>query len=116
MEKKIEIKYTETFDNIANDLISYLSSYTDELSSIKRVEQFVDRFESRVSTAPSSCQVSPPLLDLGITTFREYNADGLRLLYRVLETEDGILVQADLILIQCQDIQKKLVDYCLLHK
>ena len=48
--------------------------------------------------------------------FREYNYDGFRLLYRVIESDQHLVIQADAVLSQKQDIQLALVNYCLIHK
>ncbi|MCP4260791.1 MAG: type II toxin-antitoxin system RelE/ParE family toxin [Planctomycetes bacterium] len=118
MVKSVEIKYTETFDNIANSLIGYLASYTDEYDALLRVESIIEAFEKRVAINPLSCPVSHPLLELGVTSFREYNYNGFRLLYRVFENENEneITIQGDAILSHSQDIQQALIDYCLIYR
>ena len=112
----IDIRYTETFANITNDLINYLSVYTSEHMVIDRVAQLIEKFEHRVRKNPYSCQISQPLFDQGISMFREYNYDGFRLLYRVIESDQHLVIQADAVLSQKQDIQLALVNYCLIHK
>ncbi|EKZ8664254.1 type II toxin-antitoxin system RelE/ParE family toxin [Vibrio alginolyticus] len=116
MVKSVEIKYTETFDNIANSLISYLASYIDEYDALLKVESIIEAFEKRVAIDPLSCPVSHPLLELGVTSFREYNYNGFRLLYRVFENENEITIQGDAILSHRQDIQQALIEYCLIYR
>ena len=93
MGKTIDIQYTDTFENITNDLIEYLSPYTSEQHAIERVLDLIEKFEQRVIHDPYSCQISQPLLDLGVSAFREYNCDGFRLLYRVIEINGKVVVQ-----------------------
>ncbi|PYF79206.1 ParE-like toxin of type II ParDE toxin-antitoxin system [Marinomonas alcarazii] len=116
MAKKVEIFYTETFGNTADNLIDHLSLYTDELSVINRVEKLIESFENRVMTSPYSCPVSQTLLLIGIPNFREYHLDSFRLIYQITELNDKIIVQADVLLSQKQSIERSLVDYCLLFK
>ncbi len=116
MSKKIEIQYTETFYNIIDNLINHLAPYSSELGVLNRVESFIEKFEERTLSEPFSCQVSIQLLDVGITTFREYNFDKLRLLYRAIETDEKIIVIGDALILQKQDIQKLLIDYCLIYR
>lgn len=116
MIKKIEIQYTETFYNIIDNLINHLAPYSNELSVINRIESFIEKFEDRTHSEPLSCQVSMQLLDVGITNFREYNFDKFRLLYRVIETNESFIVIGDAFILQKQDIQKLLIDYCLIYR
>jgi Plasmid stabilisation system protein. len=116
MPTTIDIRYTATFSNITDDLINYLSAYTSELGAIDRVTQLIEKFEHRVSANPYSCQISQPLFDQGVSMFREYNHDSFRLLYRVMESDQRLVIQADALLSQKQDIQQALVNYCLIHK
>lgn len=115
-KKKVKIEYTETFSNITDNLISYLAPYSSEEAVIEKVEGFINSFESKVFTSPYSCRISPTLQTLGITYFREHCSDGLRLIYRTIESETEIVIQGDVLLSQKQDIQQALIDYCLLYK
>lgn len=116
MIKKIEIQYTETFYNIIDNLINHLAPYSNELSVINRIESFIEKFEDRTHSEPLSCQVSMQLLEVGIINFREYNFDKFRLLYRVIETNESFIVIGDAFILQKQDIQKLLIDYCLIYR
>lgn len=116
MEKTVQIKYTETFDNLANNVIDHLASYSDEEHALNRVELFIERFENLISFTPNAAPISQSLLELGVTTFREFTADGFRLLYRIIETDHTTIIQCDAILTQRQDIQQTLINYCLIYK
>ena len=116
MTKKIEVQYTETFYNITDNLINHLSPYSSESATISRIESYIEKFERRVLSELFSCQISLQLLELGVIAFREYNFDELRLLYRAFETEDKIMVIGDALILQKQDIQKLLIDHCLIYR
>ncbi len=116
MVKNIEIQYTETFYSVTDNLINHLSLYSNELGVINRIERFIEKFEEKTCSEPFSCQVSMQLLEVGVTTFREYNVDKLCLLYRVIETDEKIIVIGDALILQKQDIQKLLIDYCLIYR
>lgn len=116
MQKKVRIEYTETFFSVTDNLINYLAPHSSEAAVIGKIEDFIEFFESKVSESPYSCQISPTLQTLGITYFREFYGDGLRLIYRTLETETEVIIQGDLLLSQKQDIQQALIDYCLIYK
>lgn len=108
----IEIRYTRTFSNTLDALIDHLSCHSSELQALHKVENFIENFENRVFVAPLSCQISPQLIEVGVNSFREYNFDGLRIIYRATNS----LIIGDLILSQKQNIQRSLIEYCLIYK
>lgn len=116
MVKTLNIEYTETFDNTVDNLINHLASYSNEYLVIEKIENLIEDFEKRITTAPLSCPISPYLLELGTTSFREYNHNGFRLLYRVIEDEDSLKIQGDVLLSQKQSIEQVLIEYCLIYK
>lgn len=85
IKSEVRIEYTETFNNLLNDLIDHLSPYQSEEQVIIRVEGFIERLESLVSFTSTAALISQPLLELGVLTFREFTADDFRLLYRAKE-------------------------------
>lgn len=116
MAKEIKIEYTETFYNITDNLINHIASFSNEVAAIELVEYLTGKFEERVKNAPLSCPISKALLEIGVTSFREYNHDGYRLIYRVFEDEKTITIQGDALLAHKQDIEKNLIEYCLIYK
>jgi len=116
INNEVRIEYTETFNNLLNDLIDHLSPYSSEEQVIIRVEDFIERFENLVNFNSAAPPISQPLLELGVRTFREFTADNFRLLYRINEEENIIRIIGDVIISQKQDIQQLLINYCLLHK
>ena len=116
MEINVDIQYTETFEQATNNIVIYLSPHSTELNVIHRLDKLIEKFESRVSTSPQSCPVSGQLLEIGVTRFREFNSDGFRILYRIIETDKKQIIECSYILTQKQDIQKALTDHCLLYK
>jgi hypothetical protein len=116
INNKVRIEYTETFNNLLNDLIDHFSPYSSEEQVIIRVENFIERFESLVSFTSTATPISQSLLELGVLTFREFTADDFRLLYRIKEEENNLRIIGDVIISQKQDIQQILINYCLLHK
>ena len=116
IKNEVRIEYTETFNNLLNDLIDYLSPYSSEEKVIMRVENFIERFESLVRFTSTVAPISQSLLELGVRTYREFTADDFRLLYRIKEEENSLKIIGDVIISQKQDIQQLLINYCLLHK
>ncbi len=116
INNEVQIQYTETFNNLLNDLIDHLSPYSSEEQVIIRVEDFIERFESLVSYTSTAAPISQPLLELGVRSFREFTADDFRLIYRIKEQENSVSIICDVIISQKQDIQQLLINYCLLHK
>lgn len=116
-KKNIDVVYSNSFEKQADDLIGYLSLYKSEIDSISKLETVISNFEIKVQNAPYSCQVSPILRDyLGISDFREYLNNGIRIVYRVLEDNDQITISADACVSQRQDIEKVIVNFCLTHR
>lgn len=107
---KLDIVYTETFEKLLDHLINYLADFSDEASVIDRIELFIERFELMISVDPLAASVSPSLLELGVTQFREFHAEQFRIIYRV--KADRVVV--DLIAQQHQDLENLLIQYCLL--
>ncbi len=118
MNKNVRIEYSETFENLSNDLIDHLSQYSSEIKAITDVQNFIAKFESVVESHPYFCPQSQQLLNIGVSLFREYNSPKFkfRLLYRVMEDGNELVIIGDALLSQKQDLQQVLVDYCLLHK
>jgi len=50
IKNEIRIEYTETFNNLLNDLTDHLSPYSSEEQVIIRNENFIDRFENLIVT------------------------------------------------------------------
>ena len=114
--RRVAIEYSQTFENLLNDLINYLSQFSDEEQVIIRIETCIERFEKLASYTPEAAPISHSLLELGVTQFREFTLDDFRLVYRVINDDDATRVIGDLIVSQKQDLQQLLINYCLLHK
>jgi len=109
-----EILYTETCYNTIDDRINYFSQWNDENAVIERIEELISRFENNVSDNPEIYSRCRELSEFGITDIRQFSADGFRVLYEYNETLNKITVL--LLLSDKQDLQKTLVDYCLIYK
>ncbi|MCG9657627.1 type II toxin-antitoxin system RelE/ParE family toxin [Vibrio mediterranei] len=119
MNKKqtLTIDYTDTFEQLLDQLIAYLRDFSSELAVIERIEALLDRFESQVTFDPLSVAVCPSLLELGVAQFREFHADGFRVIFRVFELPTGgSRVVVDVIAQQQQNLEHLLVQHCLLHR
>ncbi|HFQ4886700.1 type II toxin-antitoxin system RelE/ParE family toxin [Vibrio parahaemolyticus] len=110
-----EIVYTNTFVNNIDERIHHLSQWNESTDAIiERLDSLIARFEGVVSEHAFSCQLCNELSQLGIYTVRQYTYDDFRILYEV--DEDTNTVYALLLLGTKQNIQKALVDYCLLNR
>ena len=116
IKNEVRIEYTDTFNNLLNDLIDHLSPFSNEEQVIIRIENFIERFENLVSFTSTAGPISQPLLELGVRTFREFTADDFRLLYRIKQEKNSVTITGDVIISQKQNIQQLLITYCLLHK
>ncbi|MEZ8013933.1 MULTISPECIES: type II toxin-antitoxin system RelE/ParE family toxin [Vibrio] len=112
MTHKVEIQYTETFENSLNDSIDHLTQWNDEKSVIEGVESLLDAFEENVSHNPDMYSRCSELVGLGVTSIREFKKSGFRLFY---EVNNGTVIGL-VLLRQKQDISMALVDYCIIHK
>lgn len=108
---KTEVIYTQTFEKLLELCIQYLAPFSSEELVIERVLETIVRFENTVHAGEHALPISPHLLSLGVSTFREFTANGFRILYRQDKRENRIVVV--LFCSQKQDISALLVDYCL---
>ena len=108
---KVQIKYTEVFESTVDSAIQFIQSYSDYEDAFNRINSLIDTFEKRVSNYPQSCPVCSELVELGITSYREFNSGGFRILYTI-EMDGSIF--GELLLNQRQSIQQQLINYCLL--
>ncbi|CAH7397078.1 conserved hypothetical protein [Vibrio chagasii] len=112
------IEYTDTFDQLLDALINYLSDYSSEGAVIERIEALLDRFEALVSDNPHAANIAPSLIDLGVKSFREFHLDSFRIIYRTLPSahpkETRVIV--DVIALQKQNLEQLLIQHCILYK
>ena len=106
---KINIEYTRTARHSLADIVSHLEWC--QQASAPVVNEILSEFEERIMTFPKGCPVSPTLLKIGVSRYRECNtANGYRVLYSV--NNDTVTVH--LFLAQRQDVQqllfKRLID------
>lgn len=99
----VSIEYTATVKTCLNHIANYLRKQEIEVKPI--VAAILEEFEGKVSQFPSSCQVCPELLKIGVGKYRECNTAGG---YRVLYSVEGSAVTVHAILSQRQDIQQLL--------
>jgi len=115
-QKNIKISSTKTFEQTADDLITYLTQWSDEQIVIERVEKLVVHFEEKVSDNPFIYSRCAALTEYGIVNIREFKRDGFRLLYEVEQDNETTFISVLLLLRQNQSIQEQLIEHCLLNK
>ncbi|MCE2573061.1 type II toxin-antitoxin system RelE/ParE family toxin [Motilimonas eburnea] len=115
MNQEVRIEYTETFEQLTNNLISFMAHHMEEDKAIEKILATIEHFEDLVKENPLAAPLSLTLLDLGIKTLREYKYNGLRILYKIKEQE-MTTIQCSVIISQRQDIERVLVDHCILYK
>ncbi|PKG36998.1 plasmid stabilization protein [Psychromonas sp. Urea-02u-13] len=114
---QVTIEYTETFSNSTDLAIMHLMRWNDELSVLDKVESTVDTFESAVNNNPLIYPVSPNLFDVaGISSIREANINGFKLLYEAEEQGEETLITALLLLGQKQSVKEQLTQHCLMYR
>lgn len=112
--KVVELVTTEVFDQTLELTLAHLSdnNNNDIVAAIEKVETELDNFEAHVLRNPEIYAVCPELLDLGVSDFRHYTRNGIRILYTVTEEQDRIVVSASAMLGTKQSITNQLIDLC----
>ncbi|EOB1206627.1 type II toxin-antitoxin system RelE/ParE family toxin [Photobacterium damselae subsp. damselae] len=112
---KTKLVSLSTFENTTFDLIDYFSQWNDENKVIERVENLIEQFESTVLVHPEMYPICQDIREFfGIVDYRIFKSDGLKIVYRYDASHDVIYVM--LMLSDKQDMQKILIDYCIVHK
>lgn len=109
-----EVVYSLTFDKLVDLCIEHLAPFSSEKQVIQRILDTIERLEKVVGDNPQSMHVSPHLASLGVRQYREFTANGFRILYRYDSDQNKVL--AVVFCSQKQDLAALLVDYCLIHK
>lgn len=104
-----------TFENTTFDLIDYFSQWNDENKVIERVEKLIEQFESTVLDNPEMYPICQDIREFfGVADYRIFKSNGLKIVYRY--DVSRMVVYAMLMLSDKQDMQKTLIDYCIVHK
>ncbi|HIF9099916.1 TPA: type II toxin-antitoxin system RelE/ParE family toxin [Photobacterium damselae] len=112
---EIKLVSVATFENTTFDLIDYFIQWNDEKKVIERVERLIEKFESTVLDNPEMYPICQDIREFfGIVDYRIFKSDGLKIIYRY-DTVNKI-IYAMLMLSDKQDMQKTLIDYCIVHK
>ncbi|HIF9460010.1 TPA: type II toxin-antitoxin system RelE/ParE family toxin [Photobacterium damselae] len=112
---EIKLVSVATFENTTFDLIDYFIQWNDEKKVIERVERLIGKFESTVLDNPEMYPICQDIREFfGIVDYRIFKSDGLKIIYRY----DAVnkIIYAMLMLSDKQDMQKTLIDYCIVHK
>ncbi|MCE2571830.1 hypothetical protein [Motilimonas eburnea] len=115
MKQIPQVEYTATFHQLANQLIDYQAECLGEIQAIDNVQKTINSFEALVKEDPLAPPISTALLALGIQSIREHKANGLRLFYQVIDNEN-VSIQCRVIASQQQNIEKQLLNHCILNK
>ncbi|GAD28845.1 type II toxin-antitoxin system RelE/ParE family toxin [Photobacterium leiognathi] len=106
---------TNTFENTTFALIDYFTQWSDEVKVVERVEKLIERFESTVLDNPEMYPICHDIREFfGMIEYRVFKSDGLKIVYRYDAVNN--IVYAMLMLSDKQDMQKTLIDYCLVYK
>ncbi|MCD9521773.1 MULTISPECIES: type II toxin-antitoxin system RelE/ParE family toxin [Photobacterium] len=105
----------DTFENTTFDLVDYFSQWNDEKKVIERIEKLIHKFESSVLDNPMMYPICQDIREFfGVVEYRVFKSDGLKIIYRYDDV--NCIVYAMLLLSDKQDMQKRLIDYCLVYK
>jgi hypothetical protein len=111
------IEYTESFDNSTELAIAHFTRWNNEFNVLEKIEDTVNIFENAVSNNPFIYPTSPIIFDtLGVSSVREANINGYRLLYEVDEQAAKKVVIASIILGQRQSVIEQLTKHCLMYR
>jgi hypothetical protein len=108
-----KIKFTASFDKTLAEVTHHLCKHVDKLQALRKIKSVVGHFATHVKQSPYMYSVCRQTLTLGVSKYREYNKDNLRLIYSVDEKRQLITVY--LIVGQKQDLVTLLQDYVLIH-
>lgn len=108
-----KIKFTASFDKTLAEVTHHLCKYTTKSQALRKIKSVISHFSGNVKQSPYMYSVCRQTLTLGVSKYREYNKDNLRLIYSV---DDKLqLVTVYLIVGQKQDLVTLLQDYVLIH-
>ena len=111
------IEYTETFNNSTDLTIAHFSRRNNEISVIEKIEDTTEIFEDAVRSNPLIYPVSQSIFDIaGISSVREANINGYRLLYEVNVLDNETVVTTLLLLGQRQSVKEQLIKHCLMYR
>lgn len=114
---KVSIEYTETLSNSTDLAITHFMRWNGEVSVLKKIEDAINTFENAIIDNPFIYPVSPSLFDVaGISSVREANINGYRLLYEVEEQAGKKMITAFLLLGQRQSVREQLIKHCLIQR
>jgi hypothetical protein len=114
---QVVIDYTDTFNNSTDLTIAHLLRWSDEISVLEKIESIIDIFENAVSSNPLIYPVSQSIFDIaGISSVREANINGYRLLYEVNERNKETVVTTFILLGQRQSVKEQLINHCLMYR
>ncbi|WP_298771729.1 type II toxin-antitoxin system RelE/ParE family toxin [uncultured Shewanella sp.] len=114
--KKVEIVYTQTFEQTVDNAIIHWSQWSEESTIIEKIEGLIEYFETKVGKNPYIYSLCSELVPLGNTDIREMKRENTRVLYEVDEQEEQLVITVLLFLGQKQSIQNQLIDHCILYK
>lgn len=111
------IEYTDTFNNSTDLTIAHFSRWSSELSVLEKIEDTMGTFEDAVSNNPLIYPVSQNIFDIaGISSVREANINGYRILYEVNEQGRETVITTFLLLGQRQSVKEQLMNHCLMYR
>jgi hypothetical protein len=111
------IEYTNSFDNCTELAIAHFSRWNSELSVIEKIEDTVNIFENAVGSNPLIYPISQIIFNvLGVSSVREANIKGYRLLYEIHERAGDKIVVASILISQRQSVTEQLTKHCLMYR
>lgn len=108
-----KIDYTQVFESLLHDRFHYLARHINPEASQKTLESFIRHFELRIAAHPASAPICEETAEFGLTRYHDYvdPKQQLRIIYRINDTDDGVLGM--LLLSTRQSIRDALLRYCL---
>lgn len=106
----MEIRFAKSFYVQFDLLVMHFAPYYPANKAAENILKTINDFAEQVNSHPESCPLSPHLVSLGFNAYCEFNKGHIKIIYKINKQYIDVL----LICSQKQDLEKLIVNYCLI--